>query len=96
MNELTKEDIKLAVIEALRSEEGQDLLFEAMARKLEITAGWNCKDADERREIRKDQEFTRYMRTTAQTGLNRTIFWLIGVGGVIVLSYIGSHQNLWK
>ncbi|NUJ79336.1 hypothetical protein HUN39_04690 [Methylocystis sp. FS] len=67
---LTRDDVRTAMIEALKSEAGAAVLAEAMAKKLELTAGWRCHDAGERAEIRKNQEFIRDLRLTARRGFH--------------------------
>jgi hypothetical protein len=95
--DLTKDDLKHAFLEALRSEEGQTIILEALVRKLEITAGWDCSNPEERSEIRKDQEFTRSLRLHAGQGIERFVWSVLGVGGTLFLAWIGAqHLSIWK
>lgn len=93
---LTREDVRAAVIEALKSDAGASVLIEAMAKKLELTAGWRCHDPEERAEIRKDQEFIRDLRLTARRGFHRVLAWAVAIGGLALLSYIGVKQEFLK
>jgi hypothetical protein len=71
MPELTKEDVKQVVRDAVR---------EAMAEKFELTLGINCTDPDERDETREDMKFLRALRKVSRTG-GEKIFW--GLAGLV-------------
>ena len=70
MSELTKEDVKQAV-------------REAMAEKFEMTFGINCLDPEQRDLLREDMKFLRRLRLRASVG-GEKIFWglvsLLGAG----------------
>lgn len=82
MGELTKEDIK----EAVR---------EAMAEKFELTFGINCLDQNERTETRKDMEFLRALRQGARRGGEKIFWWAIGLVGTSALAWFWPQINKW-
>ena len=84
------------VIRALKSDEGQEVLLEAMADKLEKTAGWCCKDPKERVEIRKDMEFVRDFRQTTRSGIQRIIGFILAICAGGLLSYLGVKSQFLK
>jgi hypothetical protein len=73
MADLTKEDIK-------------DAVREAMGEKLELTFGVNCRDPDERVEARKDMEFLRSLRLGACKGGEKIFWWAVGIVGTSALA----------
>ena len=84
MAELTKEDIKQAV-------------KEAMAEKFEITFGIDCTDPGERDELREDMKFLRAMKKTAATGGQKLFFGLLGLVGTGAIAFIWPElQKYWK
>lgn len=93
---LTKAEVREAFIDALKSDEGQTALLDAMAKKLELTAGWDCRDPNSRLEIRKDMEFLREIRVTARRGAERIFFWLLGILGLGLVALIGFKPEIWK
>lgn len=74
MPELTKEDIK----EAVR---------DAMAEKFEMTLGIDCRSPEERAETRKDLEFLRNLRMGANRGAEKVLYWIVGVFGSAAIAY---------
>ena len=74
MGELTKEDVK----EAVR---------EAMAEKIERTFGVDCSDVEERSETRKDMEFLRAMRRGARRGSEKLFWALVSLVGTSVVAW---------
>lgn len=93
---LTRDDVRAAVIDALKSDAGAQVLVDAMAKKLELTAGWRCYDPQERAEIRKDMEFIRDLRLTARRGFHRLLAWALAIGGLALLSYLGVKSEFLK
>jgi hypothetical protein len=74
MTELTKEDVK-------------DAVREALAEKIERTFGVDCNDVDERAETRKDMEFLRAMRVGARRGSERLFWGLVSLVGTAVVAW---------
>jgi hypothetical protein len=74
MAELTKEDVK----EAVR---------EAMAEKFEMTLGIDCRSAEERVETRQDMEFLRTLRKGAHKAGERLFLLIVGLVGAAVIAW---------
>jgi hypothetical protein len=91
-----EDDIARGVVKALQSAEGQQAIVDAVAKKLELTAGWRCHDPEERAEIRKDMEFLRDLRLTARRGFHRFLAWAFAIAGLALLSYIGVKSEFLK
>lgn len=70
-------------------EEIKEAVREAMAEKIEITFGVDCRSADERDELREDMKFLRAMKKTARTG-GEKIFW-----GLVSLAGAGVSALFW-
>lgn len=87
-----KTEIQEAVIEVLRSDEFKKILVDAMAVKLEMTAGWDCSSASERMEIRKDQEFLRSMRQSVHSIAQKVVFGIVAIVLAGALAWAGFKQ----
>lgn len=72
MAELTKDDIK-------------DAVREALAEKFEMTLGIDCRAPEERAEMRKDMEFVRSLRLGARKGGEKIFWWAIALVGTTAL-----------
>lgn len=81
MAELTKEDVKEAVREAMADTRA------VVAEKIERTFGIDCSDVEERAETRKDMEFLRAMRVGARQGGERIFWWLLGITGTAAVAW---------
>lgn len=92
----TEDEVARGVLAALKSDEGQRLLIDVMAQKLEGTAGWNCRDPKERQEIRKDMEFVRDLRMTTRSGLQHVIGWVFAIIAGGFLAYLGVKSEFIK
>lgn len=90
---LNEDEIARGFIKALKSDEGQQALQDAMAAKLEKTAGWDCANAKERAEIRKDMEFVRDLRLSARRGVDKAIWWILGTAGLGFIAWLGSKSG---
>lgn len=82
MSDLTKDDVK-------------DAVREAMAEKFEMTFGIDCRSAEERAHLREDMKFLRRLREGASRGGEKIFWWAIGLAGTAVVAWfwpdIGKH-----
>lgn len=84
MAELTREEIKEAVKEALHE-------------KFELTFGMSCVDSANRADMRKDMEFLRNLRTKTSAGGERIFWWVMAAVGISALSFFGlSPETIGK
>jgi molybdopterin-biosynthesis enzyme MoeA-like protein len=89
MTELTDDDItKIARATAAHLAATVD---DRVAKKLELTLGINCRDAEERAETRKDMEGLRSFRLMVQKSSQRVGMAIIvaAIGGVFALAGLG-------
>lgn len=93
---LTKEDVKQCLIEALRSEEGQEVLIEAMAQKIELTFGVNCRDPKKRDQLRENMKFLAVFHQQTRKGAERLFWWLVSIGFAGALAWLGIRSDFWK
>lgn len=84
MPELTKEDVK-------------DAVREAMAEKFEMTFGIDCRSAEERAHLREDMKFLRRLREAAGRGGEKIFWWVVGIVGTAAVAWfwpdIGKHMG---
>lgn len=82
MTELTKDDIK-------------DAVREAMAEKFEVTFGINCLAPEEREAVREDMKFLRALRQGARSGGERLFWGLWGLLGTAAFSFFWPDIQKW-
>lgn len=80
MSDLTKDDLKQIVKEAL--EEYSELTF-----------GVNSTDPEERDRVRDDMKFIRKLRTASTAGGEKIFLVIIGVTGTVFLTWL--VRNVW-
>lgn len=93
---LNEDEIARGVIKALKSDEVHEILMAIVATKLELTAGWNCRDPKERQEIVNDQRFIRDLRMTTRSGMQQVLGWLFAILAGGFLTYLGVKAEFLK
>jgi hypothetical protein len=90
---LTRDDVKEIMEAALRDFATNvlpDAIREAMAGKLEITFGIDCKNPAEREATREDMKFVRSLRSHVRSGGEKIFLVVVGLGGTGFLYWIVS------
>lgn len=87
---LTRTDVKEIIDESLRDFAAAlpDTIKEAMASKIELTFGIDCKDSKERDAVREDMKFTRKLRNSARAGGEKIFLIAVGVLGTGFLYWV--------
>jgi hypothetical protein len=89
---LTRKDVKEIMDDALRdfAQTLPEAIKEAMAAKIELTFGIDCKDGKQRGAVRDDMKFVRSLRTHARTGGEKLFLIAVGICGTGFLYWVVS------
>lgn len=89
---LTRKDVKEIMDDALRdfAQTLPDAIKDAMAGKIEVTFGFDCKDPKEREAVRDDMKFVRSLRGHARKGGEKIFLIAVGVLGTGFLYWMVS------
>jgi hypothetical protein len=80
---LTRKDVKEIIDDALRefAQALPEAIKDAMAGKIELTFGFDCKNSDVRDAVREDMKFVRKLRNSARAGGEKIFLIAVGVLG---------------
>lgn len=90
--QVTKEDVQ-EIVDSAVAELRQAIptaVQDAMAGKIELTFGFDCKDPKERDAVREDMKFLRSLRERARAGGEKLFLIAVGVFGTGLLYWAVS------